>query len=260
MVGPGPRFATLIAAAPFLMALAVQMFPERITPVEAAPAPPPLAFDQYSVDLGLSPPAPVVRARFEFTNTGDQPVTISELQPSCGCLDPRLTRDIRTYLPGERGRFDVKLETANEEPGPHMFTVTVKYEDSQPHEDTVVFRVTLPEQKVTVDPPELVFYQLNGEDSEATVYISDHRDGEIDVLAAEATVPGVHVEVLAVETGPDGRNRTPIRLTVPGASDVGVHRGWVKVETGDVEFSRLAVPLYVEWAGVRPASLETPAE
>ena len=254
------RAAALAAAAPFLLALVVHWLPTQITPIAAAPAPPPLAFDQYAVDYGNVPPRPVIRAWYEFTNTGEEPVTITRLQPSCGCLNPQLNREVGTYQPGERGRFDVTLTTANEEPGPHMFTVTVNYEDSQPHEETVFFRLSLPEQKVTVDPPELVFYQLNGDQSEAIVYVSDRRDGSIDVLGADSTVPGVTVELQPSERGPDGRSRTPIRVLVSGAADDGAHKGLIRIETSDPEFARLVVPLYVEWAGVRPVSLETQAE
>jgi hypothetical protein len=257
MSRPGLPTAGLLAAMPFLLALAVQAMPTRVTPIAAAPPRPPLVFDQYAVDYGHVLPRPVVSAWFQFTNTGRQPLTITSLEPSCGCLDPRLSRDRKTFHPGERGRFDVTVHTANEEPGPHMFTITVHYEDPQPRSETVVFRLNLPEQKVSVEPAELVFYQLNGDESEATLYVSDRRDGAIEVLSATPSLEGVSAELLPPETGDDGAQRVPVRIRVAGDYPSGPHKGFVRIETSDPEFFRLAVPVYVEGAGVRPAGLKS---
>lgn len=261
MPRPGMRFAAALACVPFALAIVAHAVPTRVTPLAAAPPRPPLAFDQYLVDLRQVPPRPVIRAYFDFTNTSNRPVTISELVPSCGCLNPQLRGDQKVYAPGQAGRFYITMQTANEEPGPHEYTVKVRYNDSQPREETVAFRLILPEVKVSVQPAELAFYQLNGQDSEATVRVSDRRVRPLDVLSAECTLPGVTVEVLSTEAGDDGHSKVPIKVHVPGKYPAGQHRGLIRIATSDPEFRELRVSLYVEGTGIvqAGAEVETPA-
>lgn len=257
MPRPGIRCAAALACVPFVLAIVAHAVPTRVTPVAAAPPRSPLAFDQYLVDLrdhvGLRP---VIRAHFDFTNMGDRPVTISELVPSCGCLSPQLWGDQKVFQPGQKGRFYIAMQTANEEPGPHEYTVKVRYEDTQPREETIEFRLILPEVKVSVEPAELAFYQLNGQDSEATVRVSDRRVRPLDVVSAECTLPGVTVKVLTPEPGDDGRNKVPIKVHVDGEYPAGRHRGLVRIATSDPEFKELRVSLYIEGAGVVQAGAE----
>lgn len=251
-----PRIAGLLAAVPFLAALSVHWVPTDATPIAAAPSRPSLSFDQYLVDLREVQPRPVVPAHFNFTNSGSQPITITKLTPSCGCLNPQLHRKKDTYAPGERGRFYVTMRTANEEPGPHAYSVTVQYNDGQPHEETVQFRLVLPKLKVSVEPAEVYFYQLSGTDDERTIYVSDRRGKTIEVQAAACTLEGVKVEVLPPETDPDGYARVPIKVSVPGNYAPGRHVGWITIATNDPEFNTLQAAILVEGAKVQQASAE----
>lgn len=58
---------------------------------------------------------------FEFTNTGDAPLVISDVTSSCGCTVP--TKPDGPILPGETGRIEVKYDT--NKVGPIRKTVTV---------------------------------------------------------------------------------------------------------------------------------------
>jgi hypothetical protein len=42
---------------------------------------------------------------FDFTNTGDKPITIVELKPNCGCITGKVEK--KTYAPGESGAVQV---------------------------------------------------------------------------------------------------------------------------------------------------------
>ena len=58
---------------------------------------------------------------FEFTNTGDAPLKIINVQSTCGCTVPsKPTEDI---MPGKTGKIDVKY---NMNPGPIRKTITVE--------------------------------------------------------------------------------------------------------------------------------------
>ena len=58
---------------------------------------------------------------FEFTNTGDAPLEITNVQSTCGCTVP--TRPTEPIMPGKVGRIEVKY---NMNPGPIRKTITVE--------------------------------------------------------------------------------------------------------------------------------------
>lgn len=58
---------------------------------------------------------------FEFTNTGDAPLIITNVQSTCGCTIP--TKPKEPIMPGKTGKIDVKY---NMNPGPIRKTITVE--------------------------------------------------------------------------------------------------------------------------------------
>lgn len=58
---------------------------------------------------------------FQFTNTGDEPLIISDAKRSCGCTVPSFTRE--PVLPGETGVIKVSYDTKR--PGPINKSVTI---------------------------------------------------------------------------------------------------------------------------------------
>lgn len=58
---------------------------------------------------------------FEFTNTGDAPLIITNVLSTCGCTVP--TKPTEPIMPGKTGKIDVKY---NMNPGPIRKTITVE--------------------------------------------------------------------------------------------------------------------------------------
>jgi len=58
---------------------------------------------------------------FEFTNTGDAPLTIKDVKSSCGCTVPSWSKE--SIAPGKSGKIEVKYNMA---PGPIRKTITVQ--------------------------------------------------------------------------------------------------------------------------------------
>ena len=68
---------------------------------------------------------------FEFKNTGDVPLIISNVLSTCGCTVP--TKPAEPIMPGKTGKIDVKYSMI---PGPIRKTITVEsnavnYEDGR---------------------------------------------------------------------------------------------------------------------------------
>lgn len=58
---------------------------------------------------------------FEFTNTGDAPLIITNVLSTCGCTVP--TKPTAPIMPGKTGKIDIKYNMA---PGPIRKTITVE--------------------------------------------------------------------------------------------------------------------------------------
>lgn len=58
---------------------------------------------------------------FEFTNTGNAPLIITNVQSTCGCTVP--SKPDAPIMPGKTGKIDVKYNMA---PGPIRKTITVE--------------------------------------------------------------------------------------------------------------------------------------
>jgi hypothetical protein len=224
-------------------------------PTQPAPGEPiaSLAFDQYLVNLREMPLRPTLSGDFRFTNLGETPLTITKLDPSCGCLTPLLAGDKRTYQPGERGMFRVDVATANEEPGPHEYTVKVQYTDPAPQEALVRFKLALPERKVSVNPPELAFFQYNGQPGSRDIHITDYRGSTLQVLEARSSSELITASVQPAEVDEQGHHRVPVRLSVPGTVPPGRERATITIRTSDPEFSVIRIPVLVD-GPERPAS------
>lgn len=59
---------------------------------------------------------------FEFTNTGDAPLVISDVRSSCGCTIPK--KPEAPIMPGETGEIQVKYDTKRVGPIRKAVTVT----------------------------------------------------------------------------------------------------------------------------------------
>jgi len=204
---------------------------------------PALVFHQYLVNLGKVSARPVVGARFAFTNRGEHTVTITEAKPSCGCLKPRLAK--REYAPGESGVFVLPVQTPNQSPGPHEYTLTVKYTDPQPRETVLTFKVTLPEKQVTVHPRALAIYQFGQSSTQRTITVSDYPR-----LGLKLTGAACDADFAAVKLGPSrtdeyGHPQYSVVVTVPAAIPPGRHRAVVSITTDHPRYPVLKVPLVI---------------
>jgi hypothetical protein len=262
------RFLNRLPAAgmaiPFVLALAAQIAEPRPGPVAAAPARPALAFHQYLVDLGHVTASENVLAHFDFANRGSKDLEITELAPSCGCLQPHLKKKI--YKPDESGFFTLKIQTANQAAGQKEYTVTVKYNDPAPQEALVVMRVVLPDDQVLVRPIALFFYQLgdyqpgdgrSGHESTSLTRlgiepqnfeVTDRRSRHLNIQRVECNNPDVLFERQDDDIDESGTWHGRFRVSMDKGLPPGRHQEVVRIFTDDPDdrYRVLRVPLYME--------------
>lgn len=78
-------------------------------------------FEKESHDYGNIPQNKPASYDFKFSNTGDAPIIISEVKPSCGCSVAEFTKT--PIKPGESGTITVTYNAAAKGPFTKQFTV-----------------------------------------------------------------------------------------------------------------------------------------
>jgi hypothetical protein len=77
---------------------------------------------EFTFDFGEAIEGEIVKARFELTNTGDEPLTIIDAKPSCGCTVADFSKD--PIAPGKKGWVEANVDTDGR-PGDLVKSVTV---------------------------------------------------------------------------------------------------------------------------------------
>ncbi|MFN9375289.1 MAG: DUF1573 domain-containing protein [Planctomycetaceae bacterium] len=216
------------------------------------PAGPTLSFEQYLIDYGQVVPTEEVRTHFGFMNMADRPIQIDRLEPSCGCLQPRLDEKYRELDPGERGEFLIRIQTANQAVGPKEYTVIVHYRDPEPRQTTVRFRVTLPDNQVALKPRALMMYLSGSSPMVQTAEVIDRRPNKFEIVKLE--VEPAHlatVEPSGEFDDSEDHRHYKLRIEVNPELADGSHRGVIWVHTNDPAYQTLRLPLAVQ-KGVVP--------
>jgi len=86
-----------------------------------------LTLKETEFDFGKIPQGKSVTHIFHFTNTGDKPFALDNVQASCGCTTPEWNKD--TIAPGATAIIKVGYNAANE--GPFNKPVTITYNGTQ---------------------------------------------------------------------------------------------------------------------------------
>lgn len=86
-------------------------------------------FNEMTHDFGTVVEGNVASHEFEFTNTGDQPIIISNVRASCGCTTPFWTKE--PVLPGQKGKIKASYNSKGR-PGAFNKTITITSNSTEP--------------------------------------------------------------------------------------------------------------------------------
>ncbi len=76
---------------------------------EVNPNAPEIVFDMDVIDYGQQEQGANGNRTFVFTNTGKEPLILTNVKASCGCTTPKWTRN--PVAPGEKGEIQVHYDT-----------------------------------------------------------------------------------------------------------------------------------------------------
>lgn len=70
-----------------------------------------IALSEAQFDFGKIKKGDQKEHVYEVTNTGENPLIISQVKPGCGCTVPDYTKD--PILPGQKGKITLKFDSSN---------------------------------------------------------------------------------------------------------------------------------------------------
>ena len=243
-------FATLPVAWSVVVHSGAAPVPMSIT----VPDRPALTFRQYAVDLGPIQPTGEARGTFVFVNRGHAVVENLEVAPSCSCLVPRL--DKKRFEPGEEGRLVLRVMPANESSGRKELFADVTYNDPEPRQVRLTFKLEIPERQMTVTPPALMVFHPEGSDpTEATFTVADGRKQPFEITDVQATSDLVSTDIGERHVTPEGVWQQTVKVTVAGKLPRGRNQVLLRIQTTDKSVAELRVPLMLQ-GPVDPAATE----
>lgn len=141
-------------------------------------------------------------AAFTFTNTGDQPVTITSVRTSCGCTTTTLDKKI--YVPGETGEV-IAVFAFGDRTGRQHKRITVR--TSEPSDDgkpivediPLYLRVTIP-QPIKVRP-RMIYWKPDEPHGPKRVGITIKHDGPVTITNAQVEGDAVTTELKTIVEG-----------------------------------------------------------
>ncbi|NNJ25852.1 DUF1573 domain-containing protein [Alienimonas chondri] len=248
------RFAPLLAAAPLCLACVAAGLPG--SPRDAVSHDrSPLGTSGHVAANPAVPGGRHIHAPFRLTNTGDEPLTVTAVQPDCGCLTPLLNRDLfdpadpTVIEPGGFAELIVRADTAREAEGPHEHEVKVVCTDpaGAAVEQTVKLRYGVGPHEIRIEPPAVMIYQREGQTTTATVTVTDRRTAPLKILGANSPTDRVGVTPLDPVAREDGGWDFPFEVTVVGCEDGG-NEVAVAVEVDDPNgrYRLLKLPVTVQ--------------
>lgn len=214
-----------------------------------------LRCDESTVVLGEVKAGRPLSHRFTIVNSGPDVVEITAVQPSCGCLKPRLEE--RRLRPGESGVLLLEVNTLTTPAGPNAWRVQVLYScGEQRHDLTLVLRATVVSE-LTVQPAALVLQTESSLGSEVTLI--DARVRPLTITGVRTTAPLLSASLLESHSDEHGKNVHVVRLEVRPGFPEGRHDETLQIFSSDPEYPELRVPVTVV-KQARVAVSATPAE
>jgi hypothetical protein len=200
----------LVCATAVLLALTGSLLADQPAPAASAPVDPAassdgprIKFDNDLFDAGKAPPGQALNHTFIFTNTGNQTLEVTKVNPTCGCTVAGTWT--KTVEPGKTGTIPISVNVNAGWSGTMTKTVTVESNDkSRPGPASISMRFTvwkpfeISKQYVYINvPPEATT------DISEAVRVHNNTEEPLALYDAQSTTPAIGVQIKTNEIGKD---------------------------------------------------------
>lgn len=179
--------------------------------------------------------------RFTVTNRGSEPVEVTDVNPSCGCLSPKLDR--RNLPPGESGQLLLEINTLTQPAGINSWRVTLRYRSGADEHELPLYINARIVTEITVEPPSLAVYTDSSISHEINVI--DRRTEPLIVRAVPTSSPYVRTRLGDLQRDAAGHWRRAIQLEVLEDCPEGTHQETLRICTSDPLYAELKVPFTI---------------
>lgn len=178
-----------------------------------------LHWEKKTLEIGARPGQKeairdVLRTSYRFTNTGKKPVTITSIQPDCGCVTTELEKF--DYAPGESGEikitFDLEMDDSN---GLLKRSIAVTTSDAPGSPTTLKLRINVPEI-LTVSTKHLVWARGEKPLAKETIVKAARGFSPMKLSEAFTNSDDFSVEILPEVAGKRYRVKVTPRSTAAG--------------------------------------------
>jgi hypothetical protein len=152
-----------------------------------------LRWESPEQQLTAGPTDQFVLAKYRFTNAGDYPVTILEVQPSCGCTTVQLAK--KEYGPGESGELAARFDIAGHS-GRQEKSIAVLTKDTINQPITLRLLITIPEA-VRIEP-DAVSWRLGEEPKPKVIRVTVAKDLPTKIVSIKSNNSEMRVDMKEV--------------------------------------------------------------
>jgi hypothetical protein len=171
-----------------------------------------LDWESREVDLQPKLSDETAVAHFKYKNTGDKPVKITSVKPSCGCTTAALAKDV--VASGESGEITATFHIGDRV-GPQIKTIHVTTDDSPNQSTALTLKADIP--KLLEIAPVFVYWSKAQPLTPRTIEAKVGGDFPVTKLDVTSTDPDVKA---VAERGP---NEKTFRITItpkPGSRPI----------------------------------------
>jgi len=208
-------------------------------------------FENKLHDFGATPRGPQLVHYFRFTNSGKEPLVITNVRVSCGCVTA--SAPVTTIKPGESSYITAQMDSRRFT-GPKSVTVYVQF--SQPRFEEVSLLVTANgREDFSMSPDSLALGNIKkGADAKATMKVTLLSDPAWEIKEAKCDSNYVQVAAKLLKRE---RNEVTYEITATVRPDLPVGKWFTDVHlvTTNAALLKVRVPLTVD---VNPAVSVTP--
>src|SRR5262245_59620649 len=199
-------------------------------------------FDELSKDFGSVPRGPMLRHQFRVVNKTKQPVNISSVRVSCGCVTASA---LKTFLnPGEETAIDTQMDTTRFT-GSKTVTIFVQF-DRPNFEEVRLWVQANGRNDFTLSPDTLAYGQVKrGSPAAATVRVTFYGNSKARIESAKGESNYVQPTVKEVRRL-DTQVEYDLAVKLRGDTPVGKWYTDVWIKTNVVGMTQVRIPLTVE--------------
>ena len=180
----------------------------------------PFVFENYPIEVRPRPEDEQVETTFTFVNGSDKPVTVTNMESTCSCLEASL--DKATYAPGEKGTGKAVFKVSSFV-GRHEKTLHLQLDDPAKPEQVVDFVLDVP--AVVVIEPNLLEWTVGQEPTAKEMTFKMVGEEPLHITKITPTRENVRYELKEITSGRE------YRLIVTPTTTADITVGAFKVET-----------------------------